>query len=418
MRKKIATGFLLVLIPFLPGFVFAGNDVKDHIRLGMSSVNITPDKPVMMSGYGARGTPSVGVHDSLYASAFYFTEEKIRTLLITADLLWFPTDFIDELKALISSKMDIPAKNIMLVAVHNHGGPSIGYRDPESVKEYTEVLKGKLVSLATEASKNPQPFRMGIGKGRCTKNVSRRDEFTKGEIWLGKNPDGPCDHELDVIKFESLDHTPLGILINWSCHGTATGDSNYLITGDWPGSAARYIKKQIGSDVIIGVTAGASGDIDPIYGPGNDFRKVDAIGFQIGNETMNVLSKIETYPVKNLQATDTLLIFPGKKPFQNHFPQSSYEPGPDTEIRLTVLKVENLVLAGISGELFAEIGMEIKKQSPYSNTVILTHCNGSCGYICTDSAFVTGGYEVKVTRLLPGVEKPLIKKVIELIHFF
>jgi hypothetical protein len=294
----------------------------------------------------------------------------------------------------------------------------VGDRGPESVKEYTETLKNKLLNLVTEASKNPQPFLMGIGKGRCTKNVNRRDEFSKGEIWLGKNPDGPCDHELDVIKFESLDHTPLSILINWPCHGTATGDSNYLISGDWPGSATRYIKKQIGNGVVVGVTAGASGDIDPVYGPGNDFQQVDAIGFQIGNETMNVLSKIETYPVKDLQATDTLLIFPGKKPSPNHFAQPSCEPGPDVEIRLSAFKIGSLVLAGISGEVMNEIGMEIKKQSPYSNTVILTHCNGSCGYICTDSSYPKGGYEVKVTRLMPGAEKPLIKKVIELIHSF
>lgn len=418
MKKIIATVFFLILIPFLPAFVFAGNDMTDYVRLGVSSVNITPDKPAIMSGYGARETPSVGVHDSLYASAFYFTGKKVKNLLITADLLWFPSAFAEELKGLISSKMNISVKNIMLVAVHNHGGPSVGEHGPASVQEYTEVLKNKLVNLAEEASKNPQPFRMGMGKGRCNMNISRRAEFTKGEIWLGRNPDGPCDHELDVIKFESLDHTPLAILINWPCHGTATGDSNYLITGDWPGSAARYIKKQIGKDVVVGVTAGASGDINPIYGPGNVFREVDAIGFQIGDETMNVLSKIETYPVKNLQAADTILTFPGKKNSQNHFPQSSYEPGPDVKIRVSTLKIGNLMLAGISGELFTEIGMEIKKQSPYSNTVILTHCNGSCGYICTDSSYPKGGYEIQVTRLMQGVEKPLVKGFIDLMQSF
>lgn len=417
MENRVTTFVLFIfIITLIPALVFAGNIKKDQIRLGVSSVNITPDKPTMMSGYGARKTPSVGVHDSLYASAFYFAGDKAKTLLITADLLWFPTTLADELKGLISSKTDIPAQNIMLVAVHNHGGPSIGYRGAESVKEYTDVLKGKLVGLAAKASKNPQPFLIGMGKGYCNLNINRRAEFTKGEIWLGRNPDGPCDHELDIIKFETFGHKPLAVLINWPCHCTATGQSNYLITGDWPGSAAQYIKNQIGNGVVVGVTAGASGDINPIYGPGDDFREVDAIGYQIGDETVNVLSKIEPCPVKDLQVTDTLLVFPGKKHSPNHFPQSFYEPGPDVEIRLSVFKIGNLILAGISGELFTEIGMEIKGQSPYSQTMVLTHCNGSSGYICTDSAFPKGGYEIAVTRLMPGIEKSLIKNIIELIN--
>jgi hypothetical protein len=38
-------------------------------------------------------------------------------------------------------------------------------------------------------------------------------------------------------------------------------------------------------------------------------------------------------------------------------------------------------------EVFHEIGLQLKKLSPYSNTFILTHCNGSSGYIPTDKAY-------------------------------
>lgn len=409
---------LVLLIGLSPGWVSARNSAKSDnvVKMGVAQVNITPDKPAMMSGYAARETPSTGVHDSLYASAFYFTEEKVKTLLITADLIGFPSDIAEELKKLISSEIDIPAKNIMLVAVHNHGGPSVGNHGQESVKEYTQVLKNKLMNLAVNASKNPQLFRMGVGKGHCALNINRRAEFSKGEIWLGRNQEGPCDRELAVIKFETLNQKPIAVLINWPCHGTATGDSNYLISGDWPGAAARYVKNQIGEDLVVGVTAGASGDINPIYGPGNVFREVDAIGYHVGDEAVRVFNETVTYPVKTLQTSEMMMTFPGKKNSPTHFPQSSYESGPDVEIRLSAMKIGNLVLAGISGELFTEIGMEIKKQSPYANTVILTHCNGSSGYICSDSEYPKGGYEIKVTRLMPGAEKNLVRGCIDLIY--
>jgi hypothetical protein len=63
-----------------------------------------------------------------------------------------------------------------------------------------------------------------------------------------------------------------------------------------------------------------------------------------------------------------------------------------------------------------EMGTAVKKQSPYTDTMIITHCNGSSGYICTDKAFSEGGYEVKVSELMPGAEKPLTEKLIKMIN--
>jgi neutral ceramidase len=82
------------------------------------------------------------------------------------------------------------------------------------------------------------------------------------------------------------------------------------------------------------------------------------------------------------------------------------------------MKIGDLVLFGISGELMTEMGMQIKKKSRYPNTIIVTHCNGSSGYICTDKAFTEGGYETKVSRLMPGAEKQLVNKCLQMIHSF
>ena len=92
-----------------------------------------------------------------------------------------------------------------------------------------------------------------------------------------------------------------------------------------------------------------------------------------------------------------------------------YEPGPEVEISLTAFRIGYLVLAGISGELMNEIGTAFKDQSPFSITGLMTHCNGSSGYICTDKAFEEGGYEVQVTRLMPGAEAALSTELLQMI---
>ena len=270
MKKIILFSFWVILLIFTSGSILGQENlnVKNFLKLGVSQVNITPDKPVMMGGYSVRKTPSTGVHDEIFTSAFYFSGQKNDALLITADVNSFSKELIDDLKKSITAKTGITTENIMIAAVHNHGGPFIDRYEKkvsESVAEYTRGLKEKLINLAMDASKKVVPFRMGIGKGSCNLNINRRAEFANGRIEIGRNPDGPCDHDLVVVKFEDLNNKTLAILLNWPCHATVSGGENYQITGDWPGAAARYIKKTVGNDIVVGVTAGASGDINPIY---------------------------------------------------------------------------------------------------------------------------------------------------------
>ena len=423
MKDKVFFNLMLILLCFVSGSSIGQSltNNKDLVKMGASQINITPDQPVLMSGYDARKTPSTGVHDSLFASALFFSDDQNKALLISADLIGFRTSFADSIKKMISLKTGISSDNIMIVAVHNHGGPAIHtYEDklPQANEDYIKNLEEKFVTLATNAMKDPVPFRMGIGKGVCKLNINRRAVFADGGVWLGRNLDGPCDHELDIVKFVDEQNNLIAVLLNWPCHGTASGQDNYQLTGDWPASAARHFKKLAGKNIVVAVTAGASADINPIYGPGNDFNEVEAVGYHAGNEAWKAIAQTKTSSVKSLKFIKSNLNFPGKKTGKDQFPPSSYEAGPDVEIRLTGLKVGDVVLCGISGELMTEMGMEIKKRSPYPSTIIITHCNGSSGYICTDKAFTEGGYEVKVSHLMPGIEKPLVQKCLEMIHSF
>lgn len=413
--KKLFLSLLTLLILSSTNLIIRAQSVQ----MGISQINITPSVPILMSGYDARKTPFTGVHDSLYASALYFKGEKTSLLLITADLIGYNRSFIVETQKMISSRTGIPVENIMITAVHNHGGPvTKAYEDNvnEDIENYVRELQTKFIQIAVKASGRTVPFRMGTGKGACYDNINRRAEFADGGIWLGRDSQKPCDHELDVVRFEDLNRNTLAVFINWPCHGTASGQENYKITGDWPGAAARYIRAQTGNKVVVAITAGASGDINPIYGPGNDFNEIETVGYHAGKAAWKTFNEITTFPVESLNAKTTSIILPGKKQCKDQFPQKTYEAAPDVQIDFTAFRIGNLVLAGISGEVMNEIGTTIKGLSPYSQTIIITHCNGSSGYICTDKAFSEGGYEVKVTHLMPGAEKPLTNKLIQMIQ--
>lgn len=408
---------IILLMAVLPVFVF-GQETQE-IEFGSAKINITPQKPIHMSGYSSRKTPSTGIHDDLYACALCFSDADSKVLFVTADIIAFPNELVNALKTKISQKTGIPESNLFLTAAHNHGGPVVKAYEKnvsDTVEAYIQELQNKIVEIAIQAAAETRPVRIGYGSGICKMNINRRATYADGSVWLGRNQDGPCDHEVSVLKMEDENGKLLSLFVNWPCHGTASGPGNYKITGDWPGLAAQFLNEELGDDVVVAVTAGASGDINPIYGPNDKFREIEAVGAQVAEEVHGLISDIETYPIHSVRVLNRTLTMPGKLSGTGRYTNEVLEKGPDGVIHLSVCKIGNFVFSGISGEVMTEMGMQIKKSSPYQGTFVLTHCNGSSGYICTDKAYKEGGYEVQVTRFWPGVEKVVTENVEEMIR--
>ena len=394
---------------------------RTTISVGVARVNITPAIPVLMSGYASRTEPFKGVRDSLYASAIVFADGVNKAVIITAEIIGFSHEAWEELTGRIETETGIQRKFILLSPVHNHGGPSTRvYTDnaDENLIAYNNELKDKLVAITKEAAANLQPSLIGSGKGTCRMNMNRRALNPSGKVWLGINPDGPCDHEVGVIRIDNTAGQPYALLVNWPCHATVMGGGNYMITGDWPGATRRYIEREFSVPVIASITAGASGDINPIYRVLADFRsnEMEEIGMVLGKEVIGVADEIQTFKAGSIMASQRVITLPGKKSGGSHLPQDFFEPGPDVDVRLSVLRIGNIIFAGVSGELFNEIGISVKELSPFRYTYVLTHCNGSSGYLITDSAYKEGGYEVAVTKVMSGAEKGIIANLVEMIY--
>ena len=80
----------------------------------------------------------------------------------------------------------------------------------------------------------------------------------------------------------------------------------------------------------------------------------------------------------------------------------SWEDSDPVSIRLSLLLINDIGLAGVSGEVMTMIGEHLKRQSPLSHTVIVTHADGSSGYIPDDAGFEQVSYEITTSRLSPG----------------
>jgi len=419
---------LLVLSVFSLFFFTGCNTVSEELPdllAGVSKINITPDTPIPMSGYRSRTEPFEGVHDSIYSRAIVFSDGTNKAAIISSEIIGFSDGFWEETTNLIEQETGVPKENILLAAVHSHAGPVTRVYSKDTspdVFAYVEGLQLKLVELVIDANKKLQPASIGAGKGESLMNINRRANDGKGNIQLGRNPYGPCDHEVGVIRVDDSRGNIITLMIDWPCHAVVLGPRNLLISGDWPGATSRYIEDSLGT-AIAPVLVGASGDINPIYGPHIDFMDVssysyaiNAIGYDISNEAIRVSNEIKTSGKCEIRALQKIILLPGKSEDQNRLHHTSYEPGNEVEVRLSAIRIGDIVLAGVNGEVFNQIGVKLRNQSPFPNTFIVTHCNGSAGYLVSDDAIPRGGYEVRSTSVASGAEEGIISGLLEMIE--
>ena len=79
--------------------------------------------------------------------------------------------------------------------------------------------------------------------------------------------------------------------------------------------------------------------------------------------------------------------------------------------------INDVALAGVSGEVMTMIHRHLAKVSPLSRTVMVTHANGSSGYIPDDAAYEQVSYEIEASRLKPGcAESAIVKGFLSLIE--
>lgn len=144
---------------------------------------------------------------------------------------------------------------------------------------------------------------------------------------------------------------------------------------------------------------------------------MDAIGLILGEEIIKVTAAIAPQQGGKLAVLSQELSVPGKQRATSRMmPNETILPGEPVKLRLSVLKIGTLAIAGISGELMTEIGMQIKEASPFRRTQVITHCNGNSGYLCTDAAYKEGGYEPMVSRTMPGIGKIIVESTLKMLN--
>lgn len=78
-------------------------------------------------------------------------------------------------------------------------------------------------------------------------------------------------------------------------------------------------------------------------------------------------------------------------------------------------RIGDAVFVAFPNEVYSEIGLAVKNQSPYDNTFIFSMSGGRGGYIPTAAEYLEGGYVANGSPFAPAAEQVLINASLELI---
>ncbi|MEY4938956.1 MAG: hypothetical protein RIQ93_691 [Verrucomicrobiota bacterium] len=409
MMRHLVYSLALALVAWIPVHAAEGT-----LRAGAARVDITPapDAALPMSGYAGRIEGFKSIHDPLHVRAIVVDDGASQAALITVEIVGMSHAFWEKTTARLTRETQIPTQNILVAGVHTHAAPAIGtYNERTEGAEaaqkraaYVQKVEDGISHAVRQAKASLQPAKIGYGTGQAKVNMNRRARNGEGGWMLGNNPDGVSDKTVVVIKFETLAGEPFAIFSNYAVHGTVMGQGNMQISADLPGATSRYVEQHYGDKVVSPWTSAAAGDQDPIYRTGIDFRNLAALGQILGEEVIRVADGIKTSSHGKIRALQRVVSCPGKRTIQppGRNREYKFEDADPVPIRLSLIVINDIALAGVSGEVLTNIASRLKLESPLTRTFMVTHCNGSSGYFPDDAAYDQVSYEITTTRVKRG----------------
>ena len=390
-------------------------------RIGIASIDITPQHPVWLTGYGNRDHRSEGAYQSLIAGAISIAGDTDEALILTADLIGYDLAYAAAAKNRIAESTGLLPRQVVLTATHTHCAPFFYpmAMPGEVEKGYAEFLLNQLVQVAVAAKNGQVGGTVEFSRGHSEFGVSRRLPDGEGGVLFAPNPDGPMDRDLDTLWFSNTNGALIGSLTIFGCHPTSRG--GYMLGGDYPGFLCRALSEQIQAPSFF--ATGCAGNIRPWFkGENNGFNtpsleELEAASRQIAQEVM--LSRQDATPVnaEGLSVTSEFHHLPYAELPDRATLRDKAENHTNPLIRHWASEMLKLSAAGglpsscpqeiqviqfseairaifLGGEVLAEIGLHIKSTLQPATTITVAYSNGLIAYVPSKDTYDFGGYEV------------------------
>jgi len=404
------------------------NAVAGQFRAAVVKIDVTPEKPQWLLGYNPR--QSTGVHDRLYHRIVAMDDGRIQFFLVSTDICLYSPSLYDGVMKELEKEAGIKPLQLWWTVTHTHSAPEVGPPGLPAVfmgeryehdhnTEYTAQAIKALIAAVEEARAKLEPARLAVGWGFARANINRRARDEEGPTFLGLNPDGPVDRQIGLIRLEKADGKLLALIANYAMHGTVLGGGNTKISGDAPGVVAEYVEQKLGAPMLY--INGAAGNMAPIYTVYPDFESGHLSQFRVllGDPILAANAHLgPTTAEVELTLSEKIVETPRKggigwAPDLGNYLHTTSTGATMVRLPVRFLRINNDIAVWAAPlELFCEIAIAVRNQSPFPFTFYFGYCNGWLGYLPTKAEFVHGGYEPEVSPYTDAAGEDLTHAVL------
>ena len=342
---------------------------------------------------------------------------------------------------------------------------------------YMDLLVERTVAAIVEARKHAAPVSLHSGWAEQQTPVSfnRRYVQRDGSVktWVGLDyagslrTAGPIDPEMPILAARTADGRTSGVLSSFALHLDTVGGTRW--SADYPRYIHDAVRKSLGPETISIFGAGCCGDINHVAPRGKERNSTEFIGTSLGNTISSGLNQLQPLENPRLQVRSATVHLPLRPAGQTEVTRSletltKVQAGEPVDFydhvaawrtmmidqlrnaprlvppaqaglaRRTIVQLAgsgealpvevhtisfgtDFAIVCLPGEVFVELGLAIRRASPFRTTMVLELCNAiETYYVPTRAAAAGGGYETTNSTIAPGGGEMLVEQSILLLQ--
>jgi len=309
--------------------------------------------------------------------------------------------------------------------------------EAKKVRLFLEELTGQKSSSASGSSGRSAQLRAGLAVADITPPSGYRMSGYFSER-LSTGTSNPLHAK--AIVFRRGDNDAIGALVNFTLHLDTVGGTKYA--ADYPYYIEQSLREKYGDNFVLLFGNGTCGDINHFDVTKKERLQTDYIGRTLAETVdakteslktvaeplLDVRSGIVDAPLQQFGPDDVVWacenikkVGTGELSFIKQVEAykilaRQMRRGWTIPLEVQVFRLSwDVAVVGLPGEVFVDLGLAIKRASPFATTLVIELCQDAPGYIPTKKAFAEGSYETVNSRIAPGGGEMMAEAAIRLL---
>ena len=399
-----------------------------------------------------------------------------RVALVVCDLLGAHRAVFDHARKLVEKGAGIPAAHLFMSCTHTHSAVNaLGddrFVNEAPLDDFQRFVAERIADAVQCAVNNLQPAEIGWCSAQEPREVFNRRWFLKPGTMppnpFGKTTDrvkmnparasadldrpaGPTDPEISCLVVRHVGGKPLALYASYSLHyvGGVRGSD---VSADYFGMFCSRMEQLLGArdqdpPFVAMLANGTSANINNIDFTKaaeklEPYEKMRQVADRVATATHAALERVEWHKEIKLSGRLEYLDVAQRKPTEEEVASAkailakedggiptdlgrvyaestmAMAGGPDSvSLPLQVVRIGEMAIGGVPGEVFVETGLDFKQRSPRKPSFIVSLNNGYYGYIPTPEQHDLGGYEtwLGTNRLERTAATKILNRLLEMV---